>query len=417
MRKSDFSTFDADKAAGKGCGYNDVDEDWQKEERMKAQERLMKALNYEEPDRVPIDFCPTLEVYRDLCRELGYTFDPTITMSQGTVVEMPLEMTLALGLDCARVDCSGGKSVHSKKLENGDFINEWGVYFKKTPLPNGAFYYENTTAPLACKGKPQIEMIENYIWPDPDDPSRYEKAAQEVRYIKTHTDLAVSTKMASPVFEQAIHMRGFDTFLMDLVLYPDFANALMDKIVQLDMRMFTNAIQAMGEYVDVVKLAGEDLGSQDRMLMSLPMFRKMIKPHLQKLYAHARREMDKVNPQAKFMLHSCGSVFDLIPDLIECHVDCLDPVQPRAKKMDRYMLKKTYGGRMAFHGNIDTQYVLPFGTEEEIVEEVKDAIRALAPGGGYFLSTAHYVQSDVSAKNLLVMLEAAKKYGRYPIAL
>jgi uroporphyrinogen decarboxylase len=221
--------------------------------------------------------------------------------------------------------------------------------------------------------------------------------------------------MANCIFEEGNYFRGFEQWMVDILLYPEFANAFMSKMVDINMKIYTNCIRAVGKDVDVVRLAGEDLGMQDRMLFPAGVYRNMIKPHMKRLFTHVRKELDLVNPRAKLMLHSCGSVFDIIDDLIDSGVEVLDPVQPKAAKMDRRLLKEKFHGKIAFHGNIDEQQVLPFGTPEEISSEVRDAIKNLAPGGGYWLSPSHNVQSDVSAKNLLTMIEAAKEYGQYPI--
>jgi len=117
------------------------------------------------------------------------------------------------------------------------------------------------------------------------------------------------------------------------------------------------------------------------------------------------------------MLHSCGDVYPFIDDFIDCGIDVLNPIQPRAAEMDRFRLKKEFGDRLCFHGGIDIQHVLPFGTDEEIEEEIKTAIQSLGPGGGYIVSPAHNVQSDVSAATLIKMSELVRKHGKYPIQL
>jgi uroporphyrinogen decarboxylase len=380
-----------------------------------SRERVIDALNFKEPDRVPVDVIVTVDVYRDLCNELGMNIDENIPMSYATVVQMPIDMIIRLGIDAYWVNPRSSKSVHSRRFEDGSFVDEWGIHFKKARLSNGSFYFEAVNRPFGDVEEPTEELIENYEWPDPDDPARYESLIENIAFVRQNSDLAVLCKMANCVFEEGKYFRGFEQWMVDILLYPEFANAFMNKMVDINMRIYTNCIRAVGKDVDVVRLAGEDLGMQDRMLFSAEAYRDMIKPHLKRLFTHVRRELDRVNPGAKLMLHTCGSVYDIIDDLIDTGVEVLDPVQPKAARMDRRLLKEKFGGKIAFHGNIDEQHVLPFGTPEEIRAEVRDAIGVLAPGGGFWLSPSHNVQSDVSAKNLLVMLEAAKEYGRYPI--
>lgn len=378
---------------------------------MNSRERVMTALNHKEPDRVPVDMVVTIEVYRDLKRTLGIEAPDNPKMGRWTDVQMPLEMIKALGLDAYWVSPRSAISGHSKTFDDGSFIDEWGCHWKKT-VGDNYFYFALVDPPLAHA---TIEDLNNYEWPDPDDPVRYSALEKEMKYVRENSDLAILAKFAGAVFELATYMRGHEQWYEDLLLNKEFAHALMDKICRIQMKINENCMRAVGKYVDVLRMSGEDLGMQDRPLISPKLFREVIKPHLKMLWTHAKETLHKYNPEAKTMQHSCGDIYHFIPDFIECGIDILDPVQPRAAEMDRFRLKKEFGDNICFHGAVDIQKVLPFGTKEEIIEEVKTSIKALAPGGGYWLAPAHNVQSDVSAKNLLIMIDAVKKYGNYPI--
>jgi uroporphyrinogen decarboxylase len=115
------------------------------------------------------------------------------------------------------------------------------------------------------------------------------------------------------------------------------------------------------------------------------------------------------------MLHSCGSVRKFIPELIENGVQILDPIQPRAANMDSFELKRDFGDRLAFHGGVDIQEVLPFGTTEEVEAETRLRIKALAPGGGYILTSSHFIQSDIPPANIVTMCRTTHTYGVYPL--
>ena len=145
------------------------------------------------------------------------------------------------------------------------------------------------------------------------------------------------------------------------------------------------------------------------------MFKKMILPHLSRRFKAAKDYLTGVNPEAKLMLHSCGSIRKFLPDLIEAGVEIIDPVQPHAAEMDTAALKKDFGNELTFHGGIDIQDVLPFGTAEEIKEEVKTRIHTMGKGGGYILAPAHNVQADVPPANLVMMYETARDIGKYPL--
>ena len=174
-------------------------------------------------------------------------------------------------------------------------------------------------------------------------------------------------------------------------------------------------IEAAGEYVDILRLSGEDLGTQEGPMISLPMFRRLIRPYMEKLWRFAKKKLLEKNPGAKIMLHSCGSVRWVIPDWIEMGLDILDPIQPKAKGMDPFQLKADFGDKLSFHGGIDAQYILPFGTVEEVRQYTRKYIQALAPGGGYIVAPVHNVQGDVPPENLVAMRDAVEEFGYYPI--
>ena len=330
---------------------------------MNSRERVMTAANHREPDRVPVDMVLTIDVYRDMKKVLNLEHLPdTPRMGRWTEVQMPIEMINKLGIDMYYVSPRSGVSSHSKSFDDGSFVDEWGCYWKKTAIDGGHFYFELVNPPLA---KATIADLETYDWPDPDDPKRYVGLHQEMKEVRETTDLAILAKFAGAVFELATYMRGHERWYRDIINNQEFAHALMDKICQIQKRTNEVIMAEVGEYVDILRLSGEDLGMQDRPLVSPKTFRKVIKPHLQELWEHAKRTLHQYNPEAKIMLHTCGSVRPFIPDLIESGVDILDPVQPGAKDMNRFELKEAFGDEIVFHGNIDIQKVLPFGSKED----------------------------------------------------
>jgi uroporphyrinogen decarboxylase len=135
------------------------------------------------------------------------------------------------------------------------------------------------------------------------------------------------------------------------------------------------------------------------------------------VWSVAKEELTKRNPRGKIMLHSCGSVRPFMQDWADMGLDVLDPIQPRAKDMDTAAIKAQVGDRLSFHGGIDIQSVLPFGTTEEVRQEVRQRIKDLAPGGGYIVAPAHNVQGDVPPQNLVAMRDAVEEFGHYPINL
>ena len=157
-------------------------------------------------------------------------------------------------------------------------------------------------------------------------------------------------------------------------------------------------------------MVADDLGAENSPLISLETYRELIRPCHQRIWRFIKQ-----NTEARLFLHSCGSVVQFIPDLIEDGVDILNPVQVTAKGMDTRILKRDFGGRLTFWGGIDTKHVMPSGSTEVVENEVKKRIHDLAPGGGFVLAAVHNLQPGVPPQNICVMYEAGRKYGKYPI--
>ena len=184
------------------------------------------------------------------------------------------------------------------------------------------------------------------------------------------------------------------------------AHAILDKITQTDIALWDLFLQHVEPYVQVVA-QGDDLGTQRGPWIKPEMFRADVRPYLKQLYDFIHSKTD-----AKVFMHSCGSVFDLIPDLIECGVQALNPIQRSAAKMDIAEMKKQFGSELAFWGGgIDVQQVLPTASLEEIEREVAYSIDTLGAGGGYVFCAAHNIQPDVSPDRIEAMYQAALKHG------
>jgi uroporphyrinogen decarboxylase len=169
-------------------------------------------------------------------------------------------------------------------------------------------------------------------------------------------------------------------------------------------------LEALGPNVDIIKI-GDDLGTQESLLMSPDMYRRVLKP------IHADWiDFIKARTDAKLFFHTDGDVFSLIDDFVEMGIDILNPIQTSAGKMsDLEALKSRYGSQIVFCGAIDTQNILPHGSVDQVRAEVRRVIEVLGPGGGYMVSSVHTVMNDVPAENILAMVDAVEEYGRYPL--
>ena len=187
------------------------------------------------------------------------------------------------------------------------------------------------------------------------------------------------------------------------------AYCLMENLMEVYMERVSKYADAVGDYVQVIEV-NDDLGSQSGPQLAPALYRKMIKPYHKKLWRYIKEKTG-----CYLLLHSCGSVYDFIPDLIEMGIDAINPVQVSARNMDTARLKKEFGSEISFWGGgCDTQRVLPFGTPDEVEEEVRRRIDDLAPGGGFVFTQVHNIQPDVSPENIMAMYSALDKYGKRP---
>jgi uroporphyrinogen decarboxylase len=183
----------------------------------------------------------------------------------------------------------------------------------------------------------------------------------------------------------------------------------MDRVLELKINYFDTLLTEIGDQVHIVREL-DDLGSQQGLLISPEMYREFIKPRQKKLFDFIKRKA----PGVKILFHSCGSVYEIIPDLIEVGADILNPVQVTAASMDSLKLKKEFGSEITFWGGgVDTQEILPRGTAQQVRDEVKRRIDDLAPGGGFVFATVHNIQEDVPIENIIALLETLREYGIY----
>lgn len=381
---------------------------------MTSRQRVIAALEHREPDRVPISMSITVDAYNNLKQHMGLQIDENPGVGHWTDVPIHPEVCEKFGLDVFWLRMGSPKrKVFAQPSDPNKRIDEWGIEWTKVPLTRGGYYYEMTHHPLKDA---TVNDLDDYSWPDPYDPGRVENLAETLRQVHEETEFAILAKFGGAIFETAWYLRGMEQFFIDLVENPDFVHALFQKLYEIQRGFDEVGIAAAGQYVDILRLSGEDLGSQEAPLISLPMFRRLLRPYLAKLWAYAKQNLLAKNPRAKIMLHSCGNVRAFIPDWIEMGLDVLDPIQPNAKGMDPFQLKKDFGERLSFHGGIDAQHVLPFGAPEDVRQHTRKYIQALAPGGGYIVAPVHNVQGDVCPENLIAMRDAVEEFGYYPIA-
>ncbi len=383
---------------------------------MTPRARVQAVLQHEIPDRIPIIFGVSnatgikMKPYQGLKKLLGcqgenrYIYDwPEL----GTA--LPDEMIMQrLHSDVRGVLDRFPQAVYErnrKRPSHDPFIDDWGG--GQTEIEPGVWYPGLHPIPDAVS----MDVLETYPWPDMNDPYRVALVKQQAQKLNAENRYAI---MATPwlmfPFERAFEMQGMDKFLLNLAMAPDFSQALLKKNNELCMQLMGHFLDECGQYIDIIKI-GDDLGTQERLLISPRMYRQMLKPLHAELIALINQKT-----QAKVFFHTDGDVFDLIDDFIEIGVDILNPIQTSAGKMANLQeLKNRYADRIVFCGAIDTQKILPFGTPEQVRQEVRRVINILGQGGGYMVASVHTIMNEVPPENILAMMDAVEEFGVYPL--
>jgi uroporphyrinogen decarboxylase len=209
------------------------------------------------------------------------------------------------------------------------------------------------------------------------------------------------------IFEGSWYLTGLEKFLLDLIQEKDYVFELMDRMMSYSIGVGKELLRLGAEIIWL----GDDMGAQQGMFIAPEIWRRYLKPRMKKIIAELRAQ----NPQTLIAYHSCGSYAPIIPELLEIGVDVLNALQPSARDMELGYLKSAFGGQAAFFGGLDTQGVLPFGTVEEVEQEVRRVIAAAGLGGGLLLAGAHNLQPDVSVQKVRCIFETVHRYGRYPL--
>jgi uroporphyrinogen decarboxylase len=281
-------------------------------------------------------------------------------------------------------------------------VDEWGIAHHR-PKPDG-LYYSMVRSPLSDTSVTQDDL-RAYRFPNTGDPARIAGLRELAEKYRARGRAVMLKGVLAGIFEMSQRVRGMENILMDMASNEALAGAFFDKMVELKLAFWEMALPRLHDGVDVVSEA-DDYGTQVSQLISPRMFRRQIKPRLATLFAR----IHQLAPNAKFFFHSCGNVRPLLPDFIEIGVDILNPIHITAAGMEPRALKRDFGKDIVFWGGgVDTQDILPHGTPQQVKDDVRRNIDALAPGGGFVFNTVHNIQADVPPENVVAMWEALNK--------
>lgn len=330
---------------------------------MTNRQRVLAALRHQSPDKVPYDIRFTQPARAKMARYYG---DPDFESKLGNCFTW---------LHPYR---PGGEFA---EVAPDIWADEFGVQWDR---------HIDKDIGVVCNRLVRSDNLDDVPLPNPDDPSRYAAFDETIDSIR---DGVVLVSLGFSLFERAWTLAGMENVLMAMASAPDFANALLDRILQFNLAIIENAC---AHEIDVFRF-GDDWGQQRGLLMGPDLWRRFVKPRFEVM-------CQAVKAHGKFtMLHCCGKVDEIFPDLIECGLDIFNPFQPEV--MNVFDVKKTYGDRMSFYGGISIQRTLPFGTVDQVKDEVRKLIDIVGQNGGYIASPSHDIPGDAKCENIAAMIE------------
>ena len=360
---------------------------------MTGMDRLRRALSHQEGDRVPLDFWVKEEVLQRILIDLSFSDKEALFRAYG------VDFRFVQGPVPTRPGCRGG--------DVNVLVDHWGVQRTLVEVSRNGYtctYKHLSRPPMA--GFSSAREVEQYDWPSPKE---LDFQGLEEEWIAFHPYAVVyagDRLDRTCQLKTLMYLRGVEQALMDLVLHPKLVEAILERVREYYLSYNERLFRAAGKSIDLFMM-GDDFGDQNGSLMSLGMWRKYFRNGFERYVSLAHQYGIPV------MHHTCGSVREVIPDMIDCGLDVLQSLQPGAKDMDLVGLKREFGRDLCFHGGIDIQEVLPRGSPDDVRNHVQRVVQAGKPGGGYIACTAHAIQPDVSTENVLAMLEACEKYSAY----
>jgi uroporphyrinogen decarboxylase len=370
-------------------------------ETMTSRERVLAAIERRQPDRVPIDiggsgFSTIIgSAYEELKERLGLESETNYMKRRSRSVILDERVARRLHTDTRPLLVGSPDSWQDVYFQDGSFRDEFGVIWSRA----GDGHYAPTGNPL--KEATQADL-DAYPWPDPRNPGRTRNLRLRAQQLHEITDYAIILTLPVGFVHLSQYLRGYEQWLMDIVLNPEFFEAFLDRVLRWWLELTDAVLTEVGPYVDIVAI-GDDVAFQDRPMVDLDRYRRLFKPRHKQMIDLVKEKTHG----AKVLYHCCGAVRSLVGEFIDIGVDALNPVQVSSAGMDTSALKAEFGDRICFWGAIDTSHVLPAGSVDDVQAEVRKRIEDLAPGGGYVLAAVHNIQEDVSPENILAMADTA----------
>ncbi len=351
---------------------------------MTKRENLIKAVKRQDPEYVPYYFTMCASQIENFKKKTGRAdgdymsyFDMPVRLVDILPSKNPVDFTK-----------------YFSELPEDTTIDEWGVAHR----PGSFGHFSRMIHPM--EGFTSPEQVRDFPLPDILEDYRWEGFHERVAKIKEEGFAAMFS--AVQIFEPAWYLRGMENLLVDMMTNEEMAEACLERIARVQARLCAKLAEAG---IDII-VYGDDVGTQKSLMMSLELWRKFIRPVTERVIKAAK----EICADVICYYHSDGVINEIIPELIEIGVDVLNPVQPEC--MDPVEIKKLYGDRLSFWGTVGTQTTMPFGTREDVENNVKQMIETVGKGGGLVLAPTHLLEPEVPWENILAFVDAVKKYGK-----
>jgi uroporphyrinogen decarboxylase len=410
---------------------------------MTSRERVLAAIDHREPDRLPVDLGATPSsgisaiAYYNLTRCLGMS-EPVRVYDVVQQLAQPAESLL----DHFRIDAVDiGRTFNNCDEDWYDFtlpqgqVVQFPVWFRPVHNSNGSWdafdsegmrlatmplqatFFDQTIFPYVdgypsdykdlgyWMGKVHWSGLVHSPWDHASDPDFWQQLRQRAIALRESSDRALMVVAGCNLFEWGTFLRRIDNFLMDLVADPVNVERLLDALMEKHLETLEKVCQTVGDVADILRF-GDDLGTDQNTFMSPATYRKLFKPRHTIL-----NEFVHKHSQMRTFLHSCGSIYKVLPDLIEAGYDVINPVQISSRDMEPERLKKEFGSQITFWGGgADTRHILNHTAPAEVKDHVRRNIEIFAPGGGFIFNTVHNILPDVPPENVIAMFEAVDEY-------
>jgi uroporphyrinogen decarboxylase len=402
-------------------------------------ERIIAAINHREPDRVPVDLGSTPSsgisglAYSRLKNHLGEHRGHTRVYDVVQQLAQPEDFILdrfaidvvdigrtfnTLDSDWYDVELADGSPAqypawfHPEGRSDGSWealvdgqviarMPPGGAFFDQTYFPYLDGYPDSYDDLPEAMSKILWAALVHSPWDHASDPDFWQTLRSRTKELRASTDRALMIVVGCNLFEWGTFLRRLDNFLMDLVLDQSNMERLLDALMEQHLAFLEKVCNAVGDLADIARL-GDDLGMDQGAFMPPETYEKLFKPRHSQLCSFIKK-----NSRMHTFLHSCGSIYELIPHLIEAGFDILNPVQTNCANMEPERLKAEFGNDVTFWGGgADTRHVLNRGTPREVREHVKRRVEIFAPGGGFVFNTVHNILPEVPPENIVAMYEA-----------